>query len=216
MVSACMQGLGLEGERANRAPSWARTDRDQTFGSGASASMTWRPTRRAAARESEGKGTSASAEGALAARMDPEWLRCQIGLGASTASKFRPTASAFRPTASAFRPTASAFRPTASKFRPTASKFRRFAGGSSTCSKFRLPRRSASCPRRRSFSCPRRRSFSCPRRRSCSCPRRSCRSRALRQRRQCTCGEEGAVVSACMREDARVAPVHLDRRDSEP
>jgi hypothetical protein len=189
-----MQGLGLEGERANRAPSWARTDRDQTFGSGASASMTWRPTRRAAARESEGKGASASAEGALAARMAPDWLRCQIGLGASTAS--------------AFRPTASAFRPTASKFRPTASAFRRFAGGSSTCSKFRLPRRSVSCPRRRSFSCPRRR--------SCSCPRRSCRSRALRQRRQCTCGEEGAVVSACMREDARMAPLHLDRRDSEP
>ena len=179
-MSACMQGLGLEGERANRAPSWARTDRDQTFGSGASASMTWRPTRRAAARESEGKGASASAEGALAARMAPDWLSCQIGLGASTASAFRPTASAFR----------------------------RFAGGSSTCSKFRRPRRSVSCPRRRSFSCPRRRSF--------SCPRRSCRSRALRQRRQCTCGEEGAVVSACMREDARLAPVHLDRRDSEP
>ena len=57
-----MQGLGLEGERANRAPSWARTDRDQALGSGASASMTWRPTRRAAARESEGKGASASAE----------------------------------------------------------------------------------------------------------------------------------------------------------
>ena len=194
MVSVCMQGLGLEGERANRAPSWARTDRDQALGSGASASMTWRPKRRAAARESEGEGASASAEGALAARMAPEWLRCQIGLGASTASAFRPTASAFRPTASAFRPAASAFR--------------RFAGGSSTCSKFRRPRRSVSCPRRRSFSCPRRRSF--------SCPMRSCRSRALRQRRQCTCGEEGAVVSACMREDARMAPVHLDRRDSEP
>jgi hypothetical protein len=37
-----------------------------------------------------------------------------------------------------------------------------------------------------------------------------------RERRQCTCGEEGAVVSTCMREDARVALVHLDRRDSEP
>jgi hypothetical protein len=203
VVSACMQGLGLEGERANRAPSWARTDRDQTLGSGASASMTWRPTRRAAARESEGKGASASAEGALAARMAPDWLRCQIGLGASTASAFRPKASAFR---------------------PTASKFRRFVGGSSTCSKFRRPRRSGAAGAAGACSdaagclggATIRRSFSCPRRRSCSCPMRRCRSRALRQRRQCTCGEEGAVVSACMREDARMAPVHLARRDSEP
>jgi hypothetical protein len=211
-----MHGLGLEGERANRAPSWARTDRDQTFGSGASASMTWRPTRRATARESEGEGASASAEGALAARMAPEWLRCQIGLGASTASAFRPTASAFRPTASAFRPTASAFRPTASAFRPTASKFRRFDDGSSTSSKFRRPRRSGAAGAAGAYSDAAGCLGGAPRRRSFSCAMRSCRSRALRQRRQCTCGEEGAVVSACMREDARMAPVHLDRRDSEP
>ena len=188
-------GLGLEGERANRAPSWARTDRDQTFGSGASASMTWRPTRRATARESEGEDASASAEGALAARMAPEWLRCQIGLGASTASAFRPTASAFR---------------------PTASKFRRFDDGSSMSSKFRRPMRSGAAGAAGAYSDAAGCLGGAPRRRSFSCAMRSCRSRALRQRRQCTCGEEGAVVSACMREDARMAPVHLDRRDSEP
>ena len=33
-----------------------------------------------------------------------------------------------------------------------------------------------------------------------------------RERRQCTCGEEGAMVSTCMREDARATPVHLQRR----
>ena len=33
-----------------------------------------------------------------------------------------------------------------------------------------------------------------------------------RERRQCTCGEEGAVLSTCMREDARATPVHLQRR----
>jgi hypothetical protein len=30
-----------------------------------------------------------------------------------------------------------------------------------------------------------------------------------RERRQCTCGEEGAVLSTRMREDARATPVHL-------